>query len=132
MDIDLAGLRAQAEAAREAAWAPYSGFKVGAAILDGAGGVHVGCNVENASFGLTSCAERNALAAAVVSGAEILLALVIYSPGDVPWSPCGACRQCINELMPADAEVHSCCSAGAVRSWRVDELLPDTFSIHHR
>ena len=83
------------------AHAPYSGFRVGAAVLGPDGRVFSGCNVENASFGLTVCAERNALAAAIAAGADpgTLGPLVIFTPGQRAHSPCGACRQVMRELM---------------------------------
>jgi len=108
------------------AYSPYSQFRVGAAVLDADGRVHVGCNVENASYGLTSCAERNALAAAMASGARDLTAILIYVPGPRLFEPCGACRQVMLELMPAAAPVYSACDDAESR-WTVAELLPAPF-----
>ena len=122
-------LRALAQQASESAYAPYSGCRVGAAVVDGAGSFHAGCNVENGSLGLTSCAERNALAAAVLAGARDLRGLLIHTRGERAWSPCGACRQVMFELMRADAEVVSCCETGADRRWSVSELLPEAFAL---
>lgn len=122
-------LKALARRASEAAYAPYSGYRVGAAVVDANGRAFSGCNVENASFGLTSCAERNALAAALVAGAGVLRAVVVFTPGDRPWPPCGACRQCMVELMAPDAVVWSTCESDAVLEWRVAELLPDAFRL---
>ncbi len=98
-------------------------------MVDSEGAIHAGCNVENASFGLTSCAERNALAAAVVARATDLHTLVIYTPGERPWPPCGACRQVISELMRPDAVVRSCCDSETRSEWTVDQLLPDAFRL---
>jgi len=117
------------ELARKAsagAYSPYSKFRVGAAVLDAVGEVHVGCNVENASYGLTSCAERNALAAAMANGARDLTAILIYVPGPRLFEPCGACRQVMLELMPASAPVYSVCT-DAENCWTVAELLPAPF-----
>ncbi len=115
-----------ARTASAGAYAPYSGFKVGAAVVDAQGRVHVGCNVENASYGLTSCAERNALAAAMASGVRDLTAILIYVPGQRLFQPCGACRQVMVELMPASASVYSLCDEDENR-WTVADLLPQPF-----
>ena len=85
-----AELLAAARAVRENAHAPYSRFTVGAAVRDEQGRVHVGCNVENASYGLTICAERNAVAAAVAAGARAVRAVAVVTPTRPPGSPCGA------------------------------------------
>jgi cytidine deaminase len=84
--------------AREAAYAPYSGFAVGAAVLAADGRRFTGCNVENLSFGLTICAERVALASAVAAGAREFLTLAVVADTGVPVSPCGACRQVMAEF----------------------------------
>jgi len=117
---------AAAAAASGRAHAPYSLLHVGAAIVDRGGNVFVGCNVENASYGLTLCAERNALGHARVCGSgEIALVVVTSSNGSIP--PCGACRQVILELAPR-ALVAACDqSGGALRVWSVSDLLPDAF-----
>jgi len=119
-------------AAREAsarAHAPYSGMKVGAALRTAAGEVFRACNVESASYGLTQCAERNALGTAIAEGVApgAIDALLIYLPGDRPLPPCGACRQVMAELMPPGARVLSVCDAEAMHQWQVEELLPDAF-----
>jgi len=89
-------LIAAARAARQRAYAPYSKFHVGAAVLDERGRIHVGCNVENGSFGLTVCAERNAVAAAIAAGAARVRAVAVFA--DEAASPCGACRQVLAEF----------------------------------
>ena len=102
-----------ADAARRGAahaYCPYSHFRVGAAVLTGDGRISWGGNIENASYGLTICAERNAVFQAVVqsAGSTVSRAVVIYTPTPEPTAPCGACRQVINEFGP-DAEVRSIC-----------------------
>lgn len=111
------------------AYAPYSKFKVGAAVLDSDGQIHSGCNVENASYGLTSCAERNALATARAAGVKEMSAILIYVPGDKLFEPCGACRQVMLELMPGSARVYSA-SDSEQRRWTVSGLLPEPFRFH--
>lgn len=108
---------------------PYSRFRVGAAVVAEDGEIYQGCNVENASFGLTQCAERSALTAAVSHGARpgTLRALLIYTPGDTAHPPCGACRQVMHELMAADSLVVSCCDGEDRKSWTGADYLPDPF-----
>lgn len=116
-------------AAREAgarAYAPYSRFQVGAAALADDGRVFTAANVENASYGLTSCAERNAIFAAVSAGVRSIVAVAIHTPTERPVSPCGACRQVIHEFGPR-ARVMSCCDGEASGDWSIDELLPGAF-----
>jgi cytidine deaminase len=118
-------------AARNAAaraYCPYSRFQVGAAVLTDCGKIFAGCNVENASYGLTICAERNAVFQAVAATPHPLIvrAVVVYTPTPSPTAPCGACRQVINEFGP-DALVLSVCDGpDAIRS-RTNELLPRAF-----
>ena len=109
---------------------PYSRFRVGAAVLAESGAVYTGCNVENASFGLTQCAERAALTAAISAGESpgSLALLVLYVPGDTAHPPCGACRQVMRELMSANSRVVSCCDTEEVRKWSADDYLPDPFT----
>ena len=121
---DPLGDAARAAAAR--AYAPYSRFRVGAALLTRSGKVVAGCNVENASYGLTSCAERNAVFQMVASGETAFDRVVVYTPTATPTAPCGACRQVLNEFNP-DAEVLCICDGPeAIRS-TVRELLPGAF-----
>ena len=124
--IDWAALRAAAEAQLANAYAPYSGFRVAAAALAEDGRVFTGVNVENASYGLTVCAERNAIAAAVGQGARVLRALVVVCSGDAPPSPCGACRQVLAEFPPA-FELRCYARNGQELTLRSDELLPNAF-----
>lgn len=97
--ISDATLLALAVAARRRSYSPYSGYAVGAALLAADGRVFQGCNVENASFGLTNCAERTALFKAVSEGAREFTAIAIAAEKSAPW-PCGACRQALNEFAP--------------------------------
>ena len=115
-----------ASLAREKAHAPYSAFAVGAAALDANGDVHVGCNVENASYGLSVCAERNAIAAAVAAGENRFQGLAVVTDADPPASPCGACRQVLVEF--GDFPVILANPAGERVLTRVSDLLPDAFT----
>ena len=122
-------LYVQARVASEHAYSPYSGARVGACVLDDEGNVYSGCNVENASYGLTQCAERNALANAISAGMKPgrAHALLIVATGFEVLAPCGACRQVMSELLADDAVVISCISEADYRSWQINELLPDPF-----
>ncbi len=122
----IARLIEAAAAVRESAHAPYSKFRVGAAVIDSDGGVHVGCNVENASYGLSVCAERHAVAAAVAAGADSLLGVAVVTDTDPPTTPCGACRQVLREF--GDLVVISANTSGDRRVSRVSELLPEAFT----
>ena len=123
-------LAAAARAASANAHCPYSRFAVGAAVQTADGRVFAGCNVENASFGLTICAERNAIFQAVCAGARDIVALAVYTPTKRPVSPCGACRQVIAEFGAAD--VMSSCDTEATKRWTTAELLPDGFGLKAR
>ncbi len=119
-------LMAEAVKARKRAYAPYSHFPVGAALLAKDGRVFHGCNVENASYGLTICAERNAVFQAVAAGQPTIVAVAVYTPTQRPTPPCGACRQVIAEFGP-DAEIFSFARSSAVLRFRLGELLPGAF-----
>ncbi len=122
----FAALLVAARGASAKAYAPYSRFHVGAAVLADDGRIFTAANIENASYGLTSCAERNAVFAAVFAGVRNIVAVAIHTPTDTPVSPCGACRQVIYEFGP-DAIVASCCDGAGERTWSIDALLPGAF-----
>ena len=116
-----------AKQARAHAYAPYSGFAVGAATLSADGRVFLGCNIENASYGLTNCAERTAIFSAVAAGAKELAALAVVADGEQPCSPCGACRQVIAEF--SIKRIILANLAGKSRIVTAEELLPYAFSL---
>ena len=122
---DIERLVTAATAAREHAYAPYSRFRVGAALLLPDSGLSTGCNVENASFGLSVCAERHAVAAAVGAGARRFRALAVVTDADPPASPCGACRQVLSEF--GDFPVILANLAGERVVTSVSSLLPAAF-----
>jgi cytidine deaminase len=109
--------------ARLKAYAPYSGFKVGAAALTRSGKVFIGCNVENASYGLTICAERAAIAAAIVAGETDFAAIAVVTNAADPSVSCGACLQVLAEFSPT-AKIISHSTSGSQQTFTVDELLP--------
>ena len=123
-----ASLVQAARAARLQAWCPYSGFQVGCAILDGQGRIHAGANVENASYGLTVCAERSAFFTAVGAGARKIKRVVIVTDASKPTPPCGACRQVLAEF-GLDFQVGLAGIEGAVTEWHsMEDLLPNAFN----
>ncbi|MCX5747258.1 MAG: cytidine deaminase [Proteobacteria bacterium] len=127
--IPWAELEAAALAVRDRAYAPYSKFHVGAAVLvDGT--IYTGANVENASYPLCVCAERCAIGVAVAAGGTRLAAVAVCTDASPPSSPCGACRQVLVEFAidPATVEVVAINPAGERRRWTLAQLLPDSFS----
>lgn len=122
-------LYAIARSASDNAYSPYSGARVGACVVDESGNIYSGCNVENASYGLTQCAERNAIAAAMAAGVRpgSVHTLLIYATGFDSLAPCGACRQVMSELLAPGALIVSCHSETDYRSWSIGELLPYPF-----
>jgi cytidine deaminase len=124
---DIQALVEKARQVQARAWAPYSNFHVGAAIVDGQGGVHVGCNVENVSFGGTVCAERNAVAAAVAAGRRDLKLCVVTVQIETPATPCGFCRQVLAEFNPS-IQIVCVGASGKVLQTSLDVLLPGAFT----
>ena len=116
--------------ARKLSYSPYSKFAVGAALLCKDGKVFYGANVENSSYPLCMCAERNALYNAMMNGykKEDFVALAIVADTDEPCSPCGACRQVISELFRRDAKIYLANLKGDIKETNIDELLPFAFS----
>jgi cytidine deaminase len=120
------GLIDAARRAQQQAYAPYSRFRVGAAVEGEDGTIFAGCNVENASYGLVMCAERVAIGAAVSAGIQRFRRVAVVSDSEPPAAPCGACRQVIFEFAP-DAEVLAVGPRSSHR-WTMRELLPAAFS----
>ena len=118
-------LLAAARSAKERAYAPYSRFRVGAAVLAGSR-VHVGANIENASYPLSVCAERNAVAAAVIAGERRIDAVAVSTDEGEPTPPCGGCRQVLNEFGPAMRVISEGADAKGA-DWSLSELLPHAF-----
>jgi cytidine deaminase len=130
-EVKLQELKEAAVEASRHAYCPYSGFPVGAAVLAKSGDMYSGCNVENASFGLTMCAERNAIFQAAAAGVREIVVVAIYTPTKMPSPSCGACRQVISEFGP-DAEVVSFCRGKDVLRKQANELLPNGFRYETR
>jgi cytidine deaminase len=122
-------LRERAFVAMERAYAPYSNFRVGAALLSSDGSVTEGCNVENAAFPAGICAERAAVATAVARGNRSFETILIATEADEPTPPCGMCRQVLEEFSP-HLLVVSVTRAGKEAHWTLDELLPRAFTPH--
>ena len=128
MDADLrTRLTAAAAAVRAHAHAPYSGFAVGAALLDDEGRIHVGCNVENAAYPQGLCAEAAAIGAMVAAGGRAIVAVALVAGQGRPATPCGGCRQRLNEFADADTPVHVCGPEGLRKTFTLGELLPGAF-----
>ena len=125
IDPDLVALVAAARAARTHAYCPYSGFAVGAALRAASGAVYSGCNVENASYGATLCAERVAVACMVGSGDRAITAMAIYTEAEPPAMPCGLCRQVLQEFGRTMTIVVA--SPKTTRQTTLAALLPEPF-----
>ncbi|ANU11232.1 hypothetical protein A1A1_03392 [Planococcus antarcticus DSM 14505] len=121
-------LMKQAIAARSNAYVPYSKFPVGAALLTTDGKVYLGCNIENAGYSMTNCAERTAVFKAVSEGDKTFMALAVSADTPGPVSPCGACRQVLAEFCAPDMPVYLTNLKGDVQETTISELLPGAFS----
>ena len=114
-------------AAMDKAYAPYSGFSVGAAILDEHGAVHTGANIENAAYPQGFCAEASAISALIMSGGQRIQKIAVAGRGEILCTPCGGCRQKIREFGTAETQILICDEAGLRQSFTLDELLPYSF-----
>jgi len=119
-------LAKHAKDAIQFSYAPYSTFKVSAAVRGDNNQIYTGVNVENASYSLTQCAERTAICTAIASGAKSITEIVVYTPTEHPTAPCGACRQVILEFGPA-VKVRSVCDSDLQLNWTLLDLLPQSF-----
>ena len=124
---DFEALFAAAAAIQPRAYAPYSRFKVGAAVLAEDGTIHAGCNVENAAYPVGSCAEAGAIAAMIASGARAIRAVLVYGEGAELVTPCGACRQRIREFAAPETPVAIAGPEGIRARFTLAELLPASF-----
>ena len=111
------------------AYAPYSKFSVGAAVLCESGEIYTGCNMENASFGMTICAERNAITTAIAHGERVINAVAIYSPKLENCYPCGACRQVMDEFKSKNGIDIILKNKDGLKIFTIDELLPGEFKL---
>jgi cytidine deaminase len=125
------GLVAAAKLARSRAHAPYSKFKVGAAILADDGEIYQGCNVENAAYPNGVCAETSAISAMVTAGAKRILAIAVMGSGSRLVTPCGGCRQRIAEFASPETPVHICGAEGIRRTFTIAALLPESFDVRN-
>ena len=126
MDL-IERLFAEAAAARSQAYAPYSGFSVGAAILGRSGAIYRGCNVENAAYPVGNCAEAGAISAMVAAGERSIEAILVVGGGDALVTPCGGCRQRIREFAGPETPIHIAGPAGWRTSFTLNDLLPESF-----
>lgn len=126
--MDYKKLLENAKTASEKAYAPYSNFKVGACLVTEDGTEFCGCNFENSSYGLTICAERNAVGSAIVEGHAKIKAIAIYSPNQDDCTPCGACRQVLAEFQSGEVEVITELN-NEPKIYKLSELLPNGFKL---
>ena len=117
--------------ARDKAYAPYSHFKVGAAVLDERGQIYSGCNVENAAYPEGVCAEAGAISAMVLGGGRKIMAAMVVGDAAQPVTPCGGCRQKLREFAAADTPVHTATSQGINGRFTLAQLLPASFGPDH-
>lgn len=119
----------KARKASENAYVPYSKFPVGACVLAESGEVYTGCNFENSSYGMTICAERNAIGSAIAAGERKIKAVAIYSPKMNNCVPCGACRQVMSEFVSDEGLNVITQTAGGIKVYNLNELLPESFEL---
>lgn len=124
---DVAEMIALARAAQAQAYAPYSRFQVGACVRTASGRLFAGCNVENAAYPQGQCAEAGAIAAMVAAGERRIVEVVVVGPGEALCTPCGGCRQRLNEFAAPKTPIHVCGSEGVRRTVTLGELLPYSF-----
>jgi cytidine deaminase len=127
MSNDDRKLIEEAKKAARNAYAPYSGYRVGAALKTADGNIYTGCNIENASYSLTVCAERNAVAQAVINGERDFQAIAVFVDSDLLFSPCGACRQVLSEFSPALRVIYA--NNNEIRTALLKDLLPESFQL---
>lgn len=127
-DGDIEAMLARARATRDHAHAAYSGFKVGACLRGAGGGLYAGCNVENAAYPQSQCAEAGAISAMVAAGERRIVAVLVVADGPALVSPCGGCRQRLAEFAGPEVPVHLCDLAGRRRTVTLGELLPLAFT----
>jgi cytidine deaminase len=120
-----------ARSAREKAYAPYSKFLVGAAVLDEHGRIHAGCNVENAAYPQGVCAEAGALSAMVLAGGRKAVAVLVVGVADSPVTPCGGCRQKLREFAAPDTPILIANAQGVLLNLTLEQLLPHSFGPEH-
>ncbi|MCX7543926.1 cytidine deaminase [Marinicella gelatinilytica] len=128
---DLKRLIDTAKKAMEKAYAPYSNFQVGAAILDNNGQLHAGCNVENSAYPIGCCAEQAAVTAMILGGGQAIQDIVVIAKKHNPCPPCGACRQVIAEHSDHNTKIHLLTQGDGLTTFQVSELLPQAFSPDH-
>lgn len=127
--MDYEKMLQMAEEASKNAYVPYSKFPVGACVLCESGNVYTGCNFENSSFGLTICAERNAVGSAIANGERKIKAVAVFSPNMANCTPCGACRQVLDEFKSENGlDIITKTEAG-VKVYTINELLPECFEL---
>ncbi len=116
--------------ASQNSYSPYSNFAVGACVLGQSGNIYTGCNFENSSYGLTICAERNAIGSAIAAGEKNIKAVAIYSPNQEECLPCGACRQVMHEFSQNDMEFDIIVKSGeGLKIYKLEQLLPGGFNL---
>ena len=127
--MDYQELINKAKKASAKSYSPYSKFAVGACVLTDNGNTYTGCNFENSSFGLTICAERNAIGSAITAGEQKIRAVAIYSPNAEYCQPCGACRQVIHEFKSSEGTDIITTGCAGIKVTSIDSLLPEGFTL---